>query len=417
MATYFNLKNKFVNNGKVVENYFFMTALQLLSSAFGILIYPYLIRTLGGEVYGIYVFAFAVISYFVVFISFGFSLPGLKYISQNKTDVVYKSNVVSCIVSSKIYLALVSLIVFVPVVFFVPFLNSNKLIFTVVYLQIIAEVIFPAWYFQGVQKMKIVTYFQLFFRIASLPFIFILIKSPTDIQLYTWIATLSVVFPAIGLFLYLIYIEKLKITLRPISELKPYFADAMPFFWSSMAGTLKQESVTVIIGGFFGMRDVALYDLANKLILMPRMLTASINAALFPKVIDQMNVNSIKKIIRYEWFIGVAVMALTLIFGYWVIWFLGGPKMIDAYPLAVILSFTVLSWLVVGSYINFIFIPLNKYFYVTRNQIVALLSFLVFSLVGLFFYRDILVLVVALSLSGLSEMLYCRFLIAKHKLL
>lgn len=405
------------SNGKVVENYFFMTVLQLISSAFGILIYPYLIRVLGGGVYGIYVFAFAVISYFVVFISFGFNLPGLKYISQHKEDVVYKSNVVSCILTSKIYLTLITLIVFVPMLFLIPFIRDNRWIFIVVYLQVIAEIIFPAWYFQGVQKMKIVTYFQLFFRIASLPFIFIFVKSAADIQLYTWIASLSVLFPAIGLYFYLLKIEKLKISIRPVSELKSFFVDAMPFFWSSMAGTLKQESVTVIIGAFFGMRDVALYDLANKLIIMPRMLTTSINAALFPKVVDQMNVKSLKKIIRYEWFIGLAVMAFTLVFGYWVIWLLGGPKMTDAYPLAVILSFSVLVWLVVGAYINFIFIPLNKYFYVTRNQLVALISFLVFSLAGLYFHRDILTLVAALSLSGLAEIVYCRFLITKHKLL
>ena len=38
-----NIKLRFKNNGKVVENYFFMTALQIISSAFGVLIYPYLI--------------------------------------------------------------------------------------------------------------------------------------------------------------------------------------------------------------------------------------------------------------------------------------------------------------------------------------------------------------------------------------
>ena len=48
-----NIKLRFKNNGKVVENYFFMTALQIISSAFGVLIYPYLIRVLGAESYGL----------------------------------------------------------------------------------------------------------------------------------------------------------------------------------------------------------------------------------------------------------------------------------------------------------------------------------------------------------------------------
>ena len=412
-----NIKLRFKNNGKVVENYFFMTALQIISSAFGVLIYPYLIRVLGAESYGLYVFAVATASYFVGIVSFGFSFPGVKAIAQNKDNLQIKSAVVSSVFTSKILLGIVSLVIFIGLLLTVPLLKDHKGLFLIVYAQILSEIFFPIWYFQGVQKMKIVTYFQLAFRILSLPFIFILVRSTDDLLQYAFIATLSVVLPAVALYVYLIRRENLTIRLQPISKLKTYFKEATPFFWSSTAGTIKQESVTIIIGAFFGMKDVALYDLANKLIMLPRMLTMSINTALFPKVIEDIKTETIKKIEKYETMIGLAVVLFVVVFGYWIIWLLGGKEMTGAYPLAIVLSFTVLTWLVVGCYINFVFVPQNKYYFVTRNQIVALISFVVFCIPALFLTSGIMAVVVALTLSGFSEIAYSKYLIRKNKLL
>ena len=412
-----NIKLRFKNNGKVVENYFFMTALQIISSAFGVLIYPYLIRVLGAESYGLYVFAVATASYFVGIVSFGFSFPGVKAIAQNKDNLQIKSAVVSSVFTSKILLGIVSLVIFIGLLLTVPLLKDHKGLFLIVYAQILSEIFFPIWYFQGVQKMKIVTYFQLAFRILSLPFIFILVRSTDDLLQYAFIATLSVVLPAVALYVYLIRRENLTIRLQPISKLKTYFKEATPFFWSSTAGTIKQESVTIIIGAFFGMKDVALYDLANKLIMLPRMLTMSINTALFPKVIEDIKTETIKKIEKYETMIGLAVVLFVVVFGYWIIWLLGGKEMTGAYPLAIVLSFTVLTWLVVGCYINFVFVPQNKYYFVTNNQIVALISFVVICVPALFFSSGIMTVVVALTLSGFSEIAYSKYLIRKNKLL
>ncbi len=408
----------FINsNEKVVENYFFMTALQILSTAFGIMIYPYLIRVLGSESYGIYVFAVAIVSYFMNFISFGFNLPNLKIISQNKDNQIVKSKVISAILTLKIYFGLISLLIFIPLVHYISLLNNNKLIFIIVFSQIIAEILYPVWYFQAVQKMRIVTYFQLFFRILSLPFIFIFIKSAEDIEFYTLIASLSIILPALLLYIYLIKIERLNVKFQHLKSLKKYISDAAPFFWSSAAGTLKQESVTILLGSLYGMRDVALYDLANKLIMLPRMLTTSINSAIFPKVIENLKVKTIQKIIRYEWLIGFSTIGFVVVFGYWLILILAGKSMIDAYPLAIVLSVTVLVWLVVGSYINFIFLPQNKYYFVTKNQMVALLSFVFFAVLGIFIFKSMLAVVIALALSGICEIFYCKLLINKHKLL
>lgn len=409
-----HLKNKIRNNAKVIENYFFMTSLQVFSSAFGILIYPYLIRFLGADAYGKYVFSLAIVSYFVGVVANGFQIPGLKHITEQKNDAVKKSKIVSAIFSAKFYLTILTGIVFICLINYAPNMQNNKLLFSLVYLQIIAELFNPLWYFQAVQRMKIVTYFQLFFRLLSLPFIFIFVKKPDDLALYALIASLSVVLPALLLVAYMIIFEKLRIRLVSIKKTYSYFREAFPIFVSSFLGTLKQESVTVFIGLYFGMKEVALYDLANKIIILPRMLLNNINLAIFPKMTENLSVENIKKTLRYEWFIGLAMMIAVAAFGYPAIWLLGGSQMLAAYPLAVILSFTVVVWLVVGSYIYFIFVPNGQNYYITMNQLVALIAFIVCIFPAFYFFNNILAVVIALSFSGLAEVLFCHFLIKKR---
>lgn len=409
-------KNLLSANIKVVENYFFMTALQIINAAFGILIYPYLIRILGADSYGLYVFAFTISLYFVNLISFGFNLPAIRMIVQSLNDLKKKNEIFSGILTSKTILAVVSIFIFIPLLFFVPFFKQNWLIFSICFSQIISEVLFPVWYFQAIQKMKVVTYIQLFFRILSLPFIFLLIKNQHDNWIYATITSSSIILGAIYSVIYLKKKENINYKLIPIKQLKIYFIDSMPFFWNTFTSTIKQESVTIIIGSFLGMKDVALYDLANKIILLPRMLTTSINGALFPKVIENVKVNTVKKIVKYEAWIGIAVTVGIIIFGKWIIFILGGETMLDAYPLAIILSITVLVWLVVGSYVYFIFIPNNKYHFIANNQFIAFITFLIFCIPGVLIFKNIIPIVAALSISGLSEIIFCKYLINKHQL-
>ncbi|HLP05772.1 MAG TPA: oligosaccharide flippase family protein [Paludibacter sp.] len=417
MNTLNQLKRISFKNSIVLENYFFMTVLQVLNSAFGILLYPYLIRVLGASSYGLYVYALTVTNFFTSFISFGFNFPAVKTVSTNRENLGIKNEQISNVFTAKCYLFLLSAIIFTSLVFSIKAMSNNWLIYTICFTQVFGEILIPSWFFQGIQKMRVLTTIQISTRLLSLPFIFIFIKKAEDMWVYATIS--SCIMIAIGIVSVIHLKRKENITYRFVafSSLKKQFKDALPFFWSSAIGTLKEETATLVIGVFFGMRDVAIYDLAKKVVSIPRILTYSINNALFPQIIDKLEKNLVKKIIRYETWIGLSISAAIALCGYWLIYILGGADMLDAYPLAIILSLTILVWLVVGSYISFIFVPLNKYYYVTLNQAVALVSFIILSIIGILIYKNIIVIVLALTLSGLCEMAFCNYLIKTKQLL
>ena len=409
-------KHKVTANRKVVENYFFMTFLQGAHMIIGVLLYPYLIRVLGKEAYGTYVFVFSNIQFFVSFIGFGFAYPALKSIALHPDDVEEKNRTLQAVFTSKVCLFALATVVLGVLLLCVPFMREHALLYLTVYAVALHEVVFPSWYFQGMQRMRFVTYLQLAVRLSTIPLIFIFIHSPADLELYAVIVS---VWPLLGTAYTVWYLKRrdgLTYALVPLRRLKTLFRDSLPFFWTSAFGTVKQEAVTLIIGTFFRMGDVALYDLANKLITIPRLMINNINAALFPDVVRHAEAGRVKRLIRYETFIGLAVVAVIVALGYWAVLLLGGRDMLGAYPLAVALSVTVYTWLVVGGYINYVFVPQGRYYFVTKNQLVALVTFVVCALAGVFVWRDIFVVVAAYSLSGVVEIVYCKYLIRKYRL-
>lgn len=394
-----------------------MTVLQVINSLFYILIYPYLIRVLGAEAYGLYIYALSVVTYFIYLINFGFDLPAVKAVAQNALDRNKLEKIFASIFTAKLYLLCLSLIIFLILLFTVPFFMRNAVLFILVYVQVVSHLLIPLWYYQGVQKMKRLTVIQLVFKLLSLPLIFYWVRSVKDLNIFAFINALTLVLGGFFSFFAVVLFDGIKFKLAKSFEVWGWYKDAFPFFLSNSVGVIKEQSIILLIGVFFGMRDVAIYDLANKIVIIPRTLLMSINGALFPKIITSASRETVRKIIRWEFIIGVAVVGFIGISGRWIVNLLGGAEMSGAYPVAFILSMTVISWLVVGAYVSFVFIPNHKSYWVMQNQIVALLSLVLFIIIGYALSVKIYILALGLAFSGIMEIFFCYFKTSKAKLL
>ncbi len=394
---------------KVLENYSFMTVLQIFNALISLIIYPFVIRQVGAEAYGIYVFALAIISYFQILIDFGFDSPSAKMVVDNRQDKEKQSFILSAVFTAKHLLLVPTLIIFGLLIFFIDNIFSHLPLYLAIFMQVYANILFPSWYFQGMKNMRVVTIIQIVCRLLTIPLIFIMIRQPQDITVYALIVNGSILLGGVVASV-LLHRNGLKIRFLCLKDTIPFFKDATPFFLTGLAGKLKEGLLTTIVGLVFGMRDVAIYDLAQKIVSIPRMFTQNINKALFPEILSNPSPERVRKVMNYERLIGILASIIIALLGYPAVLLLGGKEMIAALPLAIILSLTIYTWLVVGGYLNFVFIPQKRYYYVTQNQLVAMLTSLLFCGVGLLIKQDILLIATALTLSGFVEILYCRYL-------
>ena len=65
-------------NNKLVINFFSLSSLQVLNTLLPLITFPYLIRVIGFELFGLLSFAIAFVNYFQVISEYGFNLTGTK---------------------------------------------------------------------------------------------------------------------------------------------------------------------------------------------------------------------------------------------------------------------------------------------------------------------------------------------------
>lgn len=407
------IRNIWQNNLKVAENYVFMTILQVLNVCFYILIYPFVIRVLGAESYGLYAYAAALVMLFITFVSFGFDLPAAKRIAEHASDTGVKEQVLSEVTTAKILLEGIALVVFAVLFPVSAKMQASPVLFSIVFVQTLSNIFFPQWYFQGIQRMRVVTYIQVCFRLLSLPFIFWLLRAPEDLWIFALILTLCSVLGSLVAWWIIRYREGLHVRLVPISDAWRSTREALPFFLSNATSALKEQGIVLLIGMFLGMTDVAIYDLANKIIIIPRTILSKLNDAIFPQMMAQPSASGRRKVLLGEVAIGLASIVLVAAFGYWAVLVLGGKAMLASYPVSIILSVTILTWLVVGAMIYFYIIPSGQTYYITLNQVIAMVSTFAFAGVSLSFTHSVYLLAASLAIAGLIEIVFCSIVIRR----
>ena len=397
-----------------MENYFFMTVLQILNMCFYLLIYPFLIRTLGQEGYGLYAYAASMVFLFVTFVNFGFDLPAAQQVALHSDDKQVLRSVLSCVQTAKIYIEMIAVLCFAVIMLINPIMGNAPCVFWITFLQTLTFILFPQWYYQGLQKMKMVTYIQFGFRLLSLPFIFIFRKSPQDVWVFALITSLASVLGGITAWLMIRYCDGIKIYWASIPAVKRAYLEAVPFCGSNIIGVAKEQGMILMAGSFLGMADVAIYDLANKIMLIPRTIFSKLNDALYPKMVVRSDKETNRRVLLYEVVLGIGAMLCVALFGPLAVYVLGGEQMMSSYGVTVILSFTILCWLVVGVFLQFYFVPAGYTRHILYNQIVAMSSCFIVAGVGLYFWHNVYALAVAYAFSGLCEIFYC-YIVAKNK--
>ena len=81
------VNNKFYyKNKKIISNFNYLSILHFFKILIPLFIFPYLIRTIGVQKYGLIILAETVTMYFVAIINFGFDLSATKHVSINNKN-------------------------------------------------------------------------------------------------------------------------------------------------------------------------------------------------------------------------------------------------------------------------------------------------------------------------------------------
>lgn len=176
-------------NSKLSLNYFYNLIYQFLAIALPILTVPYVSRTLGASSLGEYYYITAIVSYFNIFAILGTADYGQREIAKRQGNKIERSKLFWDILYFRTICTLITLAVYI--FFIIIFPAKYRLLLIINLLSFLSWILDVSWYFQGMENFKVTAIRNGLVKIMATIFIFILVKQPNDVALYTFIYVLA----------------------------------------------------------------------------------------------------------------------------------------------------------------------------------------------------------------------------------
>ena len=313
-----------------IKNFGYLSALQLFTLFIPIIIYPYLIRVIGKEIWGEIVFAQVIISYASLFINFGFDVSATRDVSVNRDNPIELSKIVSSVFITKLFFGLISTLSVILLINFIPFFSYHKLLYLYTFIFCLGDIFFPIYFFLGIEKMKYITFINLFTKLLFLLFVFIFVKDKSDYILVPLFNGLGAAIGGIIAMVIAIKIYNIKILLVSIAILKSRINTSVNYFITDLSIVLKDRVNLLVIGTFIGFTEVAYYDLGTKIVHIAQTPFSIINRVLLPSFAKEF---SRRKLILSVWIfttVSFLIALLLIIFSDIIVIILGGGQMLPA---------------------------------------------------------------------------------------
>lgn len=406
-------------NKLILENFLSLGLINILNSSFHLIIYPILIRRVGAEAYGEYVYAFSIIAYFTTLVTYGLEMIGTRYIAIYSRDRDWKgkSEITSQIISIRFYLTILSLVVLVPMSLLIGSLAPYRTLLWAIFLSVISYIFMPGWYFIGIQNTRIYLYIQFIMKVFLAIAIVFWVIDATDISLYAFLVSInSLIFAGIS-FGYLIRKEKLSIHLASPRHCMSLVKESTPLFLTYMVTTFKTAGLNVVIGNLFGMSSLTAYDFSMKLVSNIALLIKQLNTALFPSVSASYSSNRIQRLLKWEIFLGLGVMLLLILLAKPIIWIMGNaPIESTVFPIFALLTALIPITLTSGFFNELVLTANGKNLAVFYVQILSFLLVTIGVAISICLNVSLVVFCTILIVSGVIE-IGVLYVLCRKKLL
>jgi polysaccharide transporter, PST family len=272
------------NRKKLISNFISLTILQGLNYILPLLTVPYLMRTVGITNYGLIALGQALNMIFVTVTDYGFNLTATKQISIHRDSKKDVERIFSSVLTVKVLLMIVCFTSMIIIGFFIPPFKEDPLFFILFFGISLGTVLFPVWFFQGIEEMKYITFLNISSKVIFAVGLFIFIKGTED-MMYAPIL-LSAGHIVVGILSLFIIGTKYKVRYRlpSLEQIQYQFKQGWSIFLSNAAVSLFTSGNTVLLGLLGTKTHVGYFSSAEKLINAASSAVHPIAQTLFPHI-------------------------------------------------------------------------------------------------------------------------------------
>lgn len=267
---------------KSFQNFIFLAVIQSSNVLISIISMPLLIQNIGVDQFGLVNLALSVIILLNILVGFGYNLSAPREVAINNSDKEALSHLVSNVFSGKVLLAVLATFLILVGAFGFNLFQEYQMILVFSVLLLFSEATLPLWFFQGMEKMKLVSIANIFSKLLFLMGIVLFIHSPEQSK---WVNFLMGFF-GLGINLLLLaYIH----SFLGIQFYRPEFSaiwkslrDNSLLFFSNLASHISISGGLIVLSFFANAETLGMYSLAERVIMVLRLFPPFIFQAIIP---------------------------------------------------------------------------------------------------------------------------------------
>lgn len=247
-----------------------------------LLILSYLLKTLGVQQFGYYALILAVVAYLQIINDYGFSFSSSRAISQGRenkeliSEIYLGTIIIKIIISIILFLFYYSLLSILPI--------DKKLSTGLVYgyLLVLGNTFQSQWFYQGIEKLKIVALLNLISRLCACVLVFIFVKNENDMVVAILVQSIPIIVGAIVLNLVIVFHIKINVTIPSKKLIFQILKDGKDFFLASLYAVVLNNSGVFILGFMTNTTIVGIYAAAEKITKAVLSLFTPLTQAIYP---------------------------------------------------------------------------------------------------------------------------------------
>lgn len=330
---------------KSIQNFIFLFLIQSSNVLISLISMPLLIQALGVDQFGLVNLALSVIFLANVWVNFGYNLSGPREIAINQGNQAVLSEVVSKVFFGKILLALIACLVLVIFIYFFDFFEEYKVILLFSLLLLFSEATASTWFFQGMEKMKMVSMANVFSKLLYLLALVLYIHEPDDSKWVNLFLGITAFIINILLLLFIHKDLKIKIILPKWKEIFISWKENFSLFLSGIAGHISVHGGLIVLSFFASASVLGMYSMAEKISMVLRMVPTLIIQAVYPNASKLYQVDLVlfyafmKKVFWMALGISFSITVLVMIFAPQIIWLISKNNFESSIHFLRILSF------------------------------------------------------------------------------
>jgi PST family polysaccharide transporter len=303
------------NNNKIFSNYIYLFLIQGANFILPLIALPYLVITLESERYGLVMIAQSLAIFFTIIVDFGFNISATREVSLLKEDKKKLSQFFWNVYSIKLILIMFSFVLLLCLIFFIDKFKTEPLIYIYSFGLVIGQAIFPTWFFQGIERMKMITYINVSAKIFFTISIFFFVLKPADFEFVPILNGLGFIISGLIGFIYsLKYVNFVYPNFNNIIQISK---ESFNLFTSNFAVNLYSSSNTLVLGFFAGDTLAGVYASMEKLVIATKSIYIPLYQSIFPHL-SSLSFNNIKNFInkiKFPIMISGLILSLVIIIG------------------------------------------------------------------------------------------------------